>query len=113
MDFDSTQLLIIFSELDLPSYFSIVPNAGLTSPLTMLGTLAQCNAEFLAAGVLTQMIRPGKAVIYSTLPTVADMRSGAYSPGDRDRHAAYGLRSDGAFLQYSLGRVYRPDECEN
>jgi trimethylamine:corrinoid methyltransferase-like protein len=31
--------------------------------------------------VLTQMIRPGKEVIYSTLPTVADMRSGAYSPG--------------------------------
>jgi trimethylamine---corrinoid protein Co-methyltransferase len=81
MDFDSTQLLIIFSELDLPSYFSIVPNAGLTSPLTMLGTLAQCNAEFLAAGVLTEMIRPGKAVIYNTLPTVADMRTGAYSPG--------------------------------
>jgi trimethylamine---corrinoid protein Co-methyltransferase len=81
MDFDSTQLLIVFSELDLPSYFSIVPNAGLTSPLTMLSTLAQCNAEFLAAGVLTEMIHPGKAVIYSTLPTVADMRSGAYSPG--------------------------------
>lgn len=81
MDFDSTQLLISFSELDLPSYFSIVPNAGLTSPLTMTGTLAQCNAEFLAAAVLTQMIRPGKSLIYSTLPTVADMRTGAYSPG--------------------------------
>ncbi|HEX9616067.1 MAG TPA: trimethylamine methyltransferase family protein [Anaerolineales bacterium] len=81
MDFDSTELLIYFSEKDLPSYFSIVPNAGLTSPLTMLGTLAQCNAEFLAAGVLTEMIQPGKAVIYSTLPTVADMRTGAYSPG--------------------------------
>ncbi len=81
MDFDSTQDLIIFSEKDLPSYFSIVPNAGLTSPLTLLATLAQCNAEFLAAAVLTQMIRPGKEVIYSTLPTVADMRSGAYSPG--------------------------------
>jgi trimethylamine---corrinoid protein Co-methyltransferase len=50
MDFDSTQDLIIFSEKDLPSYFSIVPNAGLTSPLTLLATLAQCNAEFLAAG---------------------------------------------------------------
>jgi trimethylamine--corrinoid protein Co-methyltransferase len=46
MDFDSTQLLIYFSEQNLPSYFSIVPNAGLTSPLTMLATLAQCNAEF-------------------------------------------------------------------
>ena len=81
MDFDSTQDLIIFSEKDLPSYFSVVPNAGLTSPLTMLSTLAQCNAEFLAAAVLTQMIRPGKEVLYSTLPTVADMRTGAYSPG--------------------------------
>jgi trimethylamine--corrinoid protein Co-methyltransferase len=81
MDFDSTQLLIYFSEQDLPSYFSIVPNAGLTSPLTMLATLAQCNAEFLAAAVLTEMIQPGKPVIYSTLPTVADMRTGAYSPG--------------------------------
>jgi trimethylamine--corrinoid protein Co-methyltransferase len=81
MDFDSTQLLIDFSEKNLPSYFSVVPNAGLTSPLTMLSTLAQCNAEFLGAAVLTQMVQPGKAVIYSTLPTVADMRSGAYSPG--------------------------------
>jgi trimethylamine--corrinoid protein Co-methyltransferase len=81
MDFDSTQLLIFFAEQNLPSYFSIVPNAGLTSPLTMLATLAQCNAEFLAPTVLTEMIQPGKAVIYSTLPTVADMRSGAYSPG--------------------------------
>jgi len=81
MDYDSTELLIFFAERDLPSYFSIVPNAGLTSPLTMPATLAQCNAEFLAAAVLTQMIRPGKALIYSTLPTVADMRTGAYSPG--------------------------------
>jgi trimethylamine--corrinoid protein Co-methyltransferase len=47
----------------------------------MLATLAQCNAEFLGAAVLTEMIQPGKAVIYSTLPTVADMRTGAYSPG--------------------------------
>jgi len=81
MDFDSTELLIFFAERNLPSYFSIVPNAGLTSPLTMTSTLAQCNAEFLAAAVLTQMIQPGKPLIYSTLPTVADMRSGAYSPG--------------------------------
>lgn len=81
MDFDSTELLIFFAERNLPSYFSIVPNAGLTSPLTMPATLAQCNAEFLAAATLTQMIQPGKAMIYSTLPTVADMRSGAYSPG--------------------------------
>ena len=81
MDFDSTETLVFFKEQGLPSYFSIVPNAGLTSPLTMVGTLAQNNAEFLAAGVLSQMIDPGSELIYSTLPTVADMRTGAYSPG--------------------------------
>jgi trimethylamine--corrinoid protein Co-methyltransferase len=81
MDFDSTEMLMYFTEQDLPCFATIVPNAGLTSPLTLVGTLTQGNAEFLAAAVLEQMIRPGKATIYSSLPTVADMRSGAYAPG--------------------------------
>jgi trimethylamine--corrinoid protein Co-methyltransferase len=81
MDFDSTEMLLFYSEQGLPSYPTIVPNAGLTSPLTLMGTLAQGNAEFLAAAVLEQMVRPGKPTIYSSLPTVADMRTGAYAPG--------------------------------
>ena len=81
MDFDSAENLITFTERHLPCYATIVPNAGLTAPLTLLGTLAQGNAEFLAAAVLEQMIDPGKATIYASLPTVADTRSGAYVPG--------------------------------
>ena len=81
MDFASTELLIYFVEQRLPVYPSIVPNAGLTSPMTMAGTLAQGNAEFLAAAVLMQMVVPGTSTIYSTLPTVADMRTGAYASG--------------------------------
>jgi trimethylamine--corrinoid protein Co-methyltransferase len=81
MDYDSTAMLIHFSELGLPAYATLVPNGGLTSPLTLTGTLVQGNAEFLAAAVLEQMIRPGKPTIYSSLPTIADMRTGAYSPG--------------------------------
>lgn len=81
MDFDSTEMLLFFTEQGLPCYPTIVPNAGLTAPLTLLGTLAQGNAEFLAAAVLEQMVRPGKATIYASLPTVADMRTGAYAPG--------------------------------
>ena len=81
MDFDSTAGLIYYTERDLPCYPTIVPNAGLTSPLTLAGTLAQGNAEFLAAAVLEQMVRPGKATIYASLPTVGDMRTGAYAPG--------------------------------
>jgi trimethylamine--corrinoid protein Co-methyltransferase len=81
MDYDSTATLIYYAERGLPGHPTLVPNAGLTSPLTLAGTLVQGNAEFLAAAALEQMVRPGKATIYSSLPTVADMRTGAYAPG--------------------------------
>src|SRR5512136_120366 len=81
MDVDSTEMMIFLAEKGLPCFGSIVPNAGLSSPLTLTGTLVQCNAEFLALSVLMQMVCPGTPVIYSTLPTVADMRTGAYAPG--------------------------------
>ncbi len=81
MDYDSTELTIFFSEKKLPVYPSIVPNAGLTSPLTLAGTVAQACAEFLAIGSLMQMVQPGTPLIFSSLPTVTDMRSGAYASG--------------------------------
>ena len=81
MDFDSTELLIYFVEQGLPVYPSIVPNGGFTSPMTLAGTLVQGNAEFLAVAVLMQMVRPNTPLIYSTLPTMADMRNGAYASG--------------------------------
>ncbi|MCS7248935.1 MAG: trimethylamine methyltransferase family protein [Anaerolineales bacterium] len=81
MDVASTELTIFFAEKGLPVYPSIVPNGGLTAPMTMSGTLVQGNAEFLAAAVLMQMVRPQTPLIYSTLPTIADMRTGAYASG--------------------------------
>jgi len=81
MDMSSTGMLMFFVEGKWPVYPSIVPNAGLTSPMTMAGTLAQGNAEFLAAAILMQMIQPETPLIYATLPTVADMRTGAYASG--------------------------------
>jgi len=81
MDQLSTEAMIYFCEQGLPVYPSIVPNAGLTSPMSLAGTLAQGNAEFLAISVLMQMVRPGSPTIYATLPTVADMRAGAYASG--------------------------------
>ena len=81
MDQLSTEAIIFFTEAGLPVYPSIVPNAGLTSPMSMTGTLAQGNAEFLAISILMQMVREGTPTIYATLPTIADMRTGAYASG--------------------------------
>ena len=80
-DVDSTEAVIYLVEQGLPVYGPIVPNAGLTSPMSKLGTLVQGNAEFLALACLIQMIRPGAPLIYAVLSTVADMRTGAYASG--------------------------------
>lgn len=80
-DLDSTAELIFFTERGLPAFATIVPNGGMSSPLTMLGTLVQGNAEFLAWATFAQMIREGTPLVYSSLPTIADMRRGSYAPG--------------------------------
>jgi trimethylamine---corrinoid protein Co-methyltransferase len=81
MDVDSTDAVLYLTERGLPVYTTVVPNAGLTSPMTLLGTLVVGNAEFLAISVFQQMVREATPVIYASLPTVADMRTGAYAPG--------------------------------
>ncbi|MBV6393309.1 MAG: Glycine betaine methyltransferase [Anaerolineales bacterium] len=81
MDHLSTENVMFFVKEGLPVYPTIVPNAGLTSPMSMAGTLTQGNAEFLAGLMLMQMTKEGTPTIYATLGTVADMRSGAYTSG--------------------------------
>lgn len=81
MDHLSTENVMYFAAEGLPVYPTIVPNAGLTSPMSMAGTLVQGNAEYLATVALTQMVKEGTPTIYATLATVADMRSGAYTSG--------------------------------
>jgi trimethylamine--corrinoid protein Co-methyltransferase len=81
LDVESLEAVIYLTEKGLPVYGTIVPNAGLTGPMTVSGTLTLGNAEFLALGVLMQMIKPHTPLIYAVLSTVADLRSGAYAPG--------------------------------
>src|SRR5512145_1826062 len=81
MDVLSTENVMYFAGEGLPVYPTIVPNAGLTSPMSMAGTLVQGNAKYLATCALMQMVKEGTPTIYATLATVADMRSGAYTSG--------------------------------
>ncbi|KPJ89171.1 MAG: trimethylamine methyltransferase [Spirochaetes bacterium DG_61] len=81
MDVESTEAVIFLTENRLPVYGTIVPNAGVTAPMTLTGTLALGNAEFLGLSILQQMIQPETPLIYAVLSTVADMRTGSYAPG--------------------------------
>jgi trimethylamine---corrinoid protein Co-methyltransferase len=81
MDVESTEAVLWLTEHGLPVYTTVVPNAGLTAPMTLMGCLVVGNAEFLAITALQQMVKEGTPIIYAGLPTVADMRTGAYAPG--------------------------------
>jgi trimethylamine--corrinoid protein Co-methyltransferase len=81
MEVESTEKLMRFAERQIPSYGVPAPSAGVTAPLTLTGTLALSNAEFLVQAVLAQMSHPGTPLVYELLPTVADPRTGAYAPG--------------------------------
>jgi trimethylamine--corrinoid protein Co-methyltransferase len=81
MDATITEQLIYLTDKKLPVYCTIAPSAGMTSPMSLLGTLALGNAEFLISAILMQMVRPQTPLIYAVLSTVADMRQGNYAPG--------------------------------
>lgn len=51
--------------------------AGAMSPITLSGSLIQHNAECLGVVAFLQMVRPGAAVLYGSIITNVDMKSGA------------------------------------
>lgn len=62
-------------EAGIPIATSCAPIAGATSPITLAGTVVQINAEAICGILLTQVIKEGAPVLYSTVPTTADMRT--------------------------------------
>ncbi|MGB1250041.1 MAG: trimethylamine methyltransferase family protein [Candidatus Promineifilaceae bacterium] len=51
--------------------------SGAMGPTSILGTVAQLNAEALAGIVFMQMIRPGVPCVYGSFQAVIDLQSGA------------------------------------
>ncbi|MBW6464191.1 MAG: trimethylamine methyltransferase family protein [Firmicutes bacterium] len=62
-------------EAGIPVATSCAPIAGATSPITLAGTIVQVNAEAICGILITQVINEGAPVLYSTVPTTADMRT--------------------------------------
>lgn len=67
--------MITSIERGLPVIFSNYGMAGVTTPITPLGSLAILNAELLAGLVFSQLIKPGAPVILGSLPAYFDMKT--------------------------------------
>ncbi|MEH0018024.1 MAG: trimethylamine methyltransferase family protein [Desulfobacter sp.] len=55
--------------------------AGISGPISLLGTAVLQNTELLAGIVLTQLTRPGAPVVYATASTTGHMQTGSFAAG--------------------------------
>ncbi|MCG8616160.1 MAG: trimethylamine methyltransferase family protein, partial [Desulfobacterales bacterium] len=55
--------------------------AGISGPISLLGTAVLQNTELLAGIVLTQLVRPGAPVVYATASTTGHMQTGSFAAG--------------------------------
>jgi trimethylamine--corrinoid protein Co-methyltransferase len=68
--------LSIFAQYKQPLIIAPAASGGLNAPITLAGLLVQTNAEVLSSIVLTQLINPGTPVLYGTVNTPIDPRTG-------------------------------------
>lgn len=73
--------LLEFAKKGQPVYIVNCLMAGVTSPISILGTAVQQNCEFLAGLVLAQLVKPGTPVVYVPGSTTANMRMVCYANG--------------------------------
>jgi trimethylamine--corrinoid protein Co-methyltransferase len=81
MDQAQAEGLLICAEYGQPVTCAPEAIAGLSAPVTLAGLVAQENAAILAHITLAQIFRPGTPVMYGTVSTVANMRTGTVALG--------------------------------
>lgn len=78
---ETTQGLIVFARSGQPCIMPPEGMAGGTAPSTLAGALVQQNAEVLASIAVAQCVRRGAPVLYGSVSTIMDMRTGAVALG--------------------------------
>jgi len=73
--------LMVYAKYGQPIIIAPEDQSGTTAPVTLAGTLVQQNAEILSGIVLAELVNPGVPVLYGTVSTIADMRSGSIALG--------------------------------
>jgi trimethylamine--corrinoid protein Co-methyltransferase len=77
----STRIMQEAARHQIPVALSCAPMAGVTSPITMAGTLVQTHAEQLAGIAICQMTHPGAPVLYGGIPGRANLWNLGYQGG--------------------------------
>ncbi|MGD9016585.1 MAG: trimethylamine methyltransferase family protein [Desulfobacterales bacterium] len=80
-DEEGCETLMTYAEYRQPVFTLSCAMAGVSAPVTLMGTLVIQNAEMLAGLVLTQLISPETPYVYSPASAVPNLATGAYVTG--------------------------------
>ncbi len=82
---ETLDTMITYAKKNQPVYILACAMAGVTSPMTLFGSIVQQNTEVLAGIALIQLINPGCPVVYCPASTMADMRTAIciYAPPEQ------------------------------
>lgn len=73
--------LMVYAKYKQPIIIAPQCQAGATAPVTLAGLLVQQNAEILSGIVICEFTNAGSPVLYGTVSTVMDMRTGNIALG--------------------------------
>lgn len=82
---ESLEILLEFANAGLPIGFSPMVQVGATGPCSLIGTIAQENAEILSGITIAQCIKPGLPVSYGGIPHIFDMKAQMISFGSPEQ----------------------------
>ncbi len=71
-EFDALDISILMAEYGLPSIYTPAPQAGVTAPATMAGTIVVAVAESLSGLVINQLVKEGAPFIMGGVITLMD-----------------------------------------
>ncbi len=77
-DAGGLEAAMAFANAGVPVGIYPMATAGITSPVTLAGTMAVVNAEVISALALLQIAEPGAKVFYAGGPATLDLRTGSY-----------------------------------
>lgn len=78
---DALETMSVYAKNNQPIVIAPAIMAGVSGPISILGTVVQQNAEILAGIVFIQLVNPGNPVIYSTASSTAYMKRASYCAG--------------------------------
>jgi len=85
LDGGSTEGALVLARAGVPISFYGMPQAGITGPVTLAGSIIVNNAEVLAGLTMAQLAAPGSPFMYGTGGAAFDMRTMTWAGGGPER----------------------------